>query len=176
VLHLADEAQCHDYQTAIQNPDIVKEESAMSIFGSIMSKVLGRTPPSPISPAQAAPTAQTSGTRTATSGTTTATSAGQAATVSPSAPSGPQVDVAAVLDGLKNKATQELDWRHSIVDLMKLLSLDSGLGARKELAKELHYAGDTSDSASMNIWLHKQIMKNLAANGGKLPDDLKHLI
>ncbi|MCI0735474.1 MAG: DUF3597 domain-containing protein, partial [Beijerinckiaceae bacterium] len=81
----------------------------------------------------------------------------------------------AVLDALKEKATQELDWKHSIVDLMKLLSLDSSLAARKELAKELHYGGDTSDSATMNVWLHKQIMKNLAANGGKLPDELKHL-
>jgi len=91
-------------------------------------------------------------------------------------PSGPSVDVAAVLDGLNDKATEELDWRHSIVDLMKLLSIDSSLTARKELAKELHYDGDMSNSASMNIWLHKQIMVNLAANGGKLPDDLKHLI
>jgi|ERR1700730_13850806 len=140
----------------------------MSIFGSIMSKVLGRTP-SPVTPAQAEPIAQTRG-------TTTATASGQAATASPSTPSGPQVDVAAVLDDLKNKATQELDWRHSIVDLMKLLSLDSSLAARKDLAKELHYDGDMSDSAAMNIWLHKHVMKNLAANGGKLPDDLKHLI
>ena len=145
----------------------------MSIFGSIMSKVLGRTPPSPVTPAQAAPSAQSSGKieRTSTVGPS-----GGASAAAPSTPPGPQVDVAAVLDGLKNKATQELDWRHSIVDLMKLLALDSSLGARKELAKELHYAGDTGDSASMNIWLHKQIMVNLAANGGKLPDDLKHLI
>ena len=58
---------------------------------------------------------------------------------------------------------------------MKLLSLDSSLAARKDLAKELHY-DDMSDFASMNIWLHKQIMVNLAANGGKLPGDLKHLV
>ena len=86
------------------------------------------------------------------------------------------MDVAAVLDDLNNKATEELDWKHSIVDLMKLLCLDSSLAARKELAKELHYDGDMNNSASMNIWLHKQIMVNLAANGGKLPDELKHLI
>ena len=146
----------------------------MSIFGSIMSKVLGRTPPSPVTPAQAAPSAQSSGKTQGTS--TVGTPSGGASAAAPSTPPGLQVDVAAVLDGLKNKATQELDWRHSIVDLMKLLALDSSLGARKELAKELHYAGDTGDSASMNIWLHKQIMVNLAANGGKLPDDLKHLI
>jgi Domain of unknown function (DUF3597) len=143
----------------------------MSIFDSIMSKVLGRTPPSPVTPAQAAPSAPTSG-------AATGTSSGQAATASPSTPPGPQVDVAAVLDELKNKdkAMQKLNWRQSIVDLMTLLSLDSSLASRKQLAKELHYDGDMNDSYSMNIWLHKQIMKNLAANGGKLPDDLKHLI
>lgn len=86
----------------------------------------------------------------------------------------PGVDVAAVLDALKDKATQQLNWKTSIVDLMKLLSMDSSLTARKELAKELHFEGDTGDSATMNVWLHKQIMKKLAENGGKLPDDLKH--
>ena len=83
------------------------------------------------------------------------------------------MNVAAVLDDLSDKTTEKLDWRHSIVDLMKVLSIDSSLAARKELAKELHFDGDTSNSASMNIWLHKQIMVKLAANGGKLPDDLK---
>ena len=83
------------------------------------------------------------------------------------------MDVAAVLDALSDKKTEKLDWRHSIVDLMKVLSIDSSLAARKELAKELHYDGDTSDSASMNIWLHKQILVILAANGGKLPNDLR---
>ena len=78
-----------------------------------------------------------------------------------------------MLDDLSDKTTEKLDWRHPIVELMKLLSLDSGLAARKELANELHYDGDNSDSASMNIWLHKQIMAKLAANGGKLPENLK---
>ncbi|MGZ5829124.1 MAG: DUF3597 domain-containing protein, partial [Xanthobacteraceae bacterium] len=82
------------------------------------------------------------------------------------------VDVAAVLTGLAAKSKEKLDWKKSIVDLMKLLNLDSSLTARKELAKELHYTGDTNDSASMNIWLHKQVMQKLAANGGKLPADL----
>jgi Domain of unknown function (DUF3597) len=150
----------------------------MSIFESIMSKVLGRTPSSPVAPAQAATPTQAA--PSAPSGrATTATSSGQAAsTAPPSTPPGPQVDVAAVLDELKNKneSMQTLNWRQSIVDLMKVLSLDSSLASRKELAKELHYDGDMNDSYSMNIWLHKQIMKNLAANGGKLPDDLKHLV
>jgi hypothetical protein len=143
----------------------------MGIFDSIMSKVLGRTPSSPVTPAQAAPSAPTGG-------ATGPTTPGPAAAASPSTPPGPEVDVAAVLDDIKNKnkAMQKLNWRQSIVDLMTLLSIDSSLSSRKELARELHYDGDMNDSYSMNIWLHKQIMKNLAANGGKLPDDLKHLI
>jgi len=84
-----------------------------------------------------------------------------------------QVDVEKVLTDLAAKNQQKLDWRKSIVDLMKLLDLDSSLAARKELAKELGYTGDTSDSASMNIWLHKQVMAKLAASGGKVPDDLR---
>ena len=68
---------------------------------------------------------------------------------------------------------EKLDWRRSIVDLMKLLDIDSSLGARKQLAKELNYSGDTDDSASMNIWLHKQVMTKLAASGGKVPDELR---
>ena len=68
---------------------------------------------------------------------------------------------------------EKLDWRKSIVDLMKLLGLESSLSARKELATELGYTGDKNDSAKMNIWLHKQVMQKLAANGGKVPDDLK---
>jgi Domain of unknown function (DUF3597) len=154
----------------------------MSIFGTIMSKILGKTPASPVTAAQAGPSAEVKGatnvapSEAQASPTTVARAAPSAAApASPSAAAGPPVDVAAVLDGLEDKATQQLNWRHSIVDLMKLLSLDSSLAARKELAKELHYSGDTSDSAAMNIWLHKQIMVNLAANGGKLPDDLTHL-
>lgn len=84
-----------------------------------------------------------------------------------------EVDVAAVLTDLASKNKEKLDWRKSIVDLMKLLDLDSSMTARKELAKELHYTGDTNDSAKMNIWLHKQVMQKLAENGGKVPADLK---
>ncbi|PIK72574.1 hypothetical protein CS379_13205 [Methylobacterium frigidaeris] len=84
-----------------------------------------------------------------------------------------KVDVEAVLNDLASKAGQPLNWRTSIVDLMKLLHLDSSLSARKELAQELHYTGDTNDSATMNVWLHKQVIKKLEENGGKVPDDLK---
>ena len=85
----------------------------------------------------------------------------------------PHVDVEAVLTNLAGQNKEKLDWRSSIVDLMKLLDLDSSLSARKELAKELNYAGDTNDSAKMNVWLHKQVMIKLAENGGKVPDSLK---
>jgi len=111
--------------------------------------------------------------------------AGAAAT--PSAPAAPApspaqapppkpatpVDVADILGKLAAKNKEKLDWRRSIVDLMKLLNLDSSLAARKQLADELHYTGDKNDSATMNIWLHKQVMQKLAENGGKVPDELR---
>jgi hypothetical protein len=78
------------------------------------------------------------------------------------------------MDHLAAQAPQKLDWRHSIVDLMKLINLDSSLAARKELAQELNYSGDMNDSASMNIWLHKQVMTKLAENGGNVPAELRH--
>jgi hypothetical protein len=142
----------------------------MNILGSILEKVLGKTPASSAAATPAA-SVPTSG-PTKADGATNAAPSAPASTSAPVQP-GPSVDVAAVLDDLSDKTTEKLDWRHSIVDLMKLLSLDSSLAARKELAKELHYDGDTSNSSSMNIWLHKQIMAKLAANGGKLPEDLK---
>jgi Domain of unknown function (DUF3597) len=84
-----------------------------------------------------------------------------------------KIDVAAVLDGLTKQKKQKFNWRTSIVDLIKLLDLDSSATARKHLAEELHYQGDTKNSAKMNIWLHKQVMIKLADNGGKVPDELK---
>jgi hypothetical protein len=136
----------------------------MSIFGSIMSKIFGNHGAAaananapPASSTTAAPSAQASTSRSGT--------------VAPSA--APLVDVEGVLTGLASKNSQQLNWRTSIVDLMKLVDLDSSLNARKELAIELHYTGDMNDSASMNIWLHKQVMRKLAENGGKVPDDLK---
>ena len=77
------------------------------------------------------------------------------------------------MDNLAGQSSERLDWRRSIVDLMKLLNLDSSLTARKELAQELSYTGDMNDSASMNIWLHQQVMTKLAENGGKVPDELR---
>jgi hypothetical protein len=94
------------------------------------------------------------------------------ATPASTAPSQP-VDVEAVLEGLNSKSAQKLNWRTSIVDLMKLVGLDSSLQHRKELATELGYTGDQNDSAAMNIWLHKAVMRKLAENGGRVPTSLQ---
>ena len=83
-----------------------------------------------------------------------------------------QVDVAATLDKLAAASKEKLDWKHSIVDLMKLVGMDSSLSARKELATDLKYSGDMNDSATMNMWLHKEVMRKLAENGGQVPADL----
>jgi hypothetical protein len=101
-----------------------------------------------------------------------------AATAQPAAPPPPpppmeQVDVEAVLQKMAASNPQKLNWRASIVDLMKLLGLDSSFENRKELARELGYTGDPGDSAAMNIWLHKRVMKELAASGGKVPPELQ---
>ncbi|MGH2341454.1 DUF3597 domain-containing protein [Segnochrobactraceae bacterium EtOH-i3] len=100
----------------------------------------------------------------------TATAAAPAV-AAPAAVAG-SVDVAAILDAAVAASGQTLDWRKSIVDLLKALKIDSSLSARKELASELGYRGDTQDSATMNIWLHKQVIAKLAANGGAVPADL----
>ena len=123
----------------------------MSIFGKIMGAIFG-------SKAEAAPAA--AGAATGASATATAAPA-------------QTVDIVPILEKAAAAKKEKLNWRTSIVDLMKVLDLDSGLGARKELAKELGYTGDTNDSAKMNVWLHKQVMNKLAANGGKVPDELK---
>jgi hypothetical protein len=150
----------------------------MSIFGSIMSAIFHHS-------AQAAPAPGGSAAKPAATGSGTAAGAPAAQGAKPaatppassaapsSAPKG-TVDVAAIMDKLAGQSKEKLDWRHSIVDLMKLLDLDSSLAVRKTLAQELHYTGNTNDSATMNVWLHKQVMSKLAENGGKVPDELKH--
>ena len=99
--------------------------------------------------------------------------ASAAPTATPGAPPAEKVDVAAIVDKAVVAKGEKLAWRTSIVDLMKALDLDSSLTARKALAHELQYTGDTNDSATMNVWLHKQIMAKLAAHGGKLPAEIK---
>ena len=138
----------------------------MSIFGNIMSKIFGGGAQAASAGASAPSTAQAGGGSTATTS--------KASSQTPGSSSGQTVDVEAVLQEMASKSGQKLDYRRSIVDLMKLLDLDSSLTARKELAKELNYTGDTNDSATMNVWLHKQVMRKLAENGGKVPDDLKN--
>jgi hypothetical protein len=96
----------------------------------------------------------------------------QDAAPAPAGPSAP-VDVAAIMDGLAAQSSERIDWRRSIVDLMKVINLDSSLAARKQLTLELNYTGDMNDSASMNIWLHKQVVVKLAENGGRVPDELR---
>jgi len=138
----------------------------MSIFGDIMSAIFGRS--ASAAPAGSAPQMQPPPTGSAPPVQPAPTSA----TAKPATQT--TVDVAAVLDGLAKQKKQKLKWRTSIVDLMKLLDLDSSAAARKRLAEELHYQGDMKNSAKMNIWLHKQVMIKLAENGGKVPEDLKH--
>jgi hypothetical protein len=137
----------------------------MSMLSSIINAIFGKAQ---ASPSAAAPSAGTS--TAAGAGATVSASAGAAPAAAP-APMA-QVDVEAILTKLASENKEKLDWRKSIVDLMKLLKLDSSLAARKDLAKDLHYTGDTNDSATMNVWLHKQVMQKLAANGGKVPADL----
>lgn len=121
----------------------------MSIFGKILGAIFGTK-------ADAAPASAPAG------GTATATAA-----------PAQSVDIVPILEKAAAAKKEKLNWRTSIVDLMKVLDLDSSLAARKELAHELGYTGDTNDSAKMNIWLHKQVMIKVAANGGKVPDELK---
>ncbi len=135
----------------------------MSIFGKIMGAIFG-----------SAAGAEPAGT-TATSGATGTGSAAPPSTTTAAPTPVQTVDVAPILDkAVAAHKGEKLEWRTSIVDLMKALDIDSSFTARKELAKELGYTGDTNDSASMNIWLHKQVMVKLAANGGKLPPEIKH--
>lgn len=82
------------------------------------------------------------------------------------------VDIAAILDGAVQRRGQQLDWRRSIVDMMKALGMDASVQERKGLADELGYTGDKNDTVAMNIWLHRELMKALAANGGKVPAEL----
>ena len=123
----------------------------MGLFNDLMSKIFGTA-------SSAAPSQPSSAPASAGSGG--------------ASPAAQTVDVAAVLEGLAAKNPEKLDWKHSIVDLMKLVGMDSSLTARKQLAAELHYSGDPNDSASMNVWLHKEVLKKLSENGGKVPQEL----
>ncbi|MDB5941519.1 MAG: hypothetical protein JWQ13_1085 [Ramlibacter sp.] len=143
----------------------------MSVFGKIFDRIFHRAEAAQApgqSPASPAP-GQSPGTLATAPAAPAPGAANQAAVAAPQQP----VDVEAVLNGLAARNPQKLNWRSSIVDLMKLLDLDSSLQERKELATELGYTGAKDGSAEMNLWLHKQVMHKLAANGGKVPADLK---
>lgn len=131
----------------------------MGILSNIFSKIF--------------PSAHAANAPTDTVTTTPASSTPATVSPAPASLAIDQVDVEAILNNLAQQSAEQLNWRTSIVDLLKLLHLDSSLQSRKELAQELHFTGDTNDSASMNIWLHRQVMNKLAANGGKVPADLK---
>jgi hypothetical protein len=137
----------------------------MSIFGTIMSAIFKHAG------AAAAPAIQPSA-PAAPGSAPAASPAPSASSASASPAPGAPVDVEAILTKLAAQNKEQLDWKHSIVDLMKLLNLDSSLAARKALATELHYTGNENDTATMNVWLIKQVMQKLAENGGKVPAGL----
>jgi len=144
----------------------------MSIFGAIRDAIFGGpAAAAPVAAAQPAPATASEPDKATASAVA---SQAAAAPVDAAKVDVAKVDVAAILDKLNKEHPEKLDWRRSIVDLMKLLDLDSSLGARRELANELGYEGDTRKSAEMNIWLHKQVMTKLAEHGGVVPDELKN--
>lgn len=154
----------------------------MSIFSSIVSKLFGHstahaaeTPAATTASPVAAPPTTQSAAASSAAPSQAAPSTGPAATAAAGGGDAVKgVDVTAILDKLVADHHEKLDWRHSIVDMLKALDMDSSLSARKELAAELHYTGSTADTATMNMWLIKQVIAKLAANGGKLPAELLH--
>ncbi|HEX8047962.1 DUF3597 domain-containing protein [Rhizobium sp.] len=138
----------------------------MGIFDKIKGAIWGEAKAAE-APPTATPTTTTAGTAPSSSAPTTPTATAPASTTSAS-----PVDIASILDAAVKKSGQKLDWKHSIVDLMKALGMDASLAERKELAQELGYTGDAGDSAKMNIFLHKALLKKLSDNGGKVPADL----
>ena len=147
----------------------------MSIFGKIMSKIFSH-PAAGSTTTPSGPTSATGPSSSPAPGGGPAGSVGPVGSVGAASASAPspmsQVDVEKVLTDIAGKYDHPVNWRYSIVDLMSILGIDNSLSERKALAKELGYTGDMSDSATMNIWLHKQVMQKLAENGGRVPADL----
>jgi 3-oxoacyl-ACP reductase-like protein len=137
----------------------------MGLLSNLMSKIFSHS---------SVATVTTGGASAAPAAAPSPASAQPAGAPPKAAPAGPAkpVDVAAILDGLAAKNPEKLDWEKSIVDLMKLVGMDSSFKARKQLAQELNYTGDPNDSAAMNVWLHKQVLIKLSENGGKVPAEL----
>jgi uncharacterized protein DUF3597 len=153
----------------------------MSVFGSIVSAIFGSKHAAGVTQASAtgsatpAPSKPSTAGAAPTAGSTAAASPASAGTPTAAAAAKPisRADVEAILQKLDDDQDEDFDWKRSIVDLMKLLKLDSSLGARKQLAQELGYTGALDGSAEMNVWLHKQVMTKLAESGGKVPDSLR---
>ena len=144
----------------------------MGIFGSIRSAIFGQSAKAETpsgSPSVQVPSGSNAPSSTATQPLQTPTSPSASTAPSSTSSTQPIVDVKGVLRGLAKSKKQKLNYDKSIVDLLKLLDLDSSLTARQELAKELGYSGNTKGSSKMNVWLHKEVMRQLAANGGKVP-------
>ena len=142
----------------------------MSLFGTILEKLGLRKHDQGTVSGSDAPTS--SGGAASSDASASTTPGATASTSTPAPASLSQVDVAAKLDELAAQHSEKLNWKTSIVDLLKLLNIDSSLSNRKELAKELNYTGSTDDSAAMNVWLHKAVLKKLSENGGQVPADL----
>jgi hypothetical protein len=142
----------------------------MGLFNNLMSKIFGHPAAGGSTSSGTQPSAASQGAATTTTATATQTSAPASTTATETQ----TVDVAAVLNEMAKTNPEKLDWKRSIVDLMKLVGMDSSLSARRQLATELHYTGDQNDTASMNMWLHKEVLKKLAENGGKVPQELLH--
>jgi hypothetical protein len=149
----------------------------MSIFGQILAKIFPPDHPA-VKAEQPAVKAGTPAPAPAPAPPSAPATSSSSPAASPAAPPKVQpmdpVDVGDVLTALATVNPGPANWKTSIVDLMKLLGLNSDLASRKQLAAELGYTGDTSDTASMNVWLHKQVMAKLAANGGIVPAGMKH--
>jgi hypothetical protein len=154
----------------------------MSIFGKIWSKVtasanaaVGRSAPAPAPAATSGtphvPTAGSGGMASVPSPRPPAAPPAAVAPAAPATPAAP-VDVEAIMMDLEAKSGHKSNWRYSIVDLMSLLGMENSLAERRELARELGYTGDMGDTAKMNIWLHKQVMRKMAENGGRVPADM----
>ncbi|GAA3114817.1 DUF3597 domain-containing protein [Rhizobium viscosum] len=149
----------------------------MGVFDRIKNAIFGKAQAAPVpEPASAAPPAAqptaATGSPPVTEPATGAPPPAQASPTQASPTQASSADIEQILNAAVKKSGQKLDWRHSIVDLMKALGMDASLAERKELAAELGYTGDTNDSAKMNIFLHKALMKKLSENGGKVPADL----
>ncbi len=141
----------------------------MSVFGSIVSAIFGSKHGANAAPTAGGPAGSSAATTASAGAPPTTGSSPGSSNINPIS----RADVEAILKKLHDEQREDFDWRKSIVDLMKLLKLDSGLAARKQLAQELGYSGALDGSAEMNVWLHKQVMTKLAESGGKVPDSLK---